>query len=185
MADRPSTAVRLATHAALSHTGCTWVLGIDGRSGAGKTTLAGHVDRELVRRSAGLPVDVVHLEDLYRGWDGLQEGLDQARTLLGDVRRGRVGEVDTWDWHAGRLGPPLRLAPGGFVILEGCGAGSDTLADVVDSLVWIEVPDAQRRRRAFARDGAWQEFWEVWSAQEEAVLARRDARAAADLVVRG
>lgn len=45
------------------------LLAIDGRSGAGKTSLAQQVANIL--HAEALPVAVFHLEDLYQGWDSL------------------------------------------------------------------------------------------------------------------
>lgn len=48
------------------------LIGIDGRSGAGKTSLAGQLAQVL---SVTRDVVVFHLEDLYPGWDGLDRGI--------------------------------------------------------------------------------------------------------------
>lgn len=160
------------------------VLAIDGRSGSGKTLLAHAVAVEL-RADAAPDVAVLALEDLYLGWDGLQEGLDAAAGLLADLAEGRPGSAPRWDWHAGRVDGAVTVAEPlpSVLVVEGCGAGSDTLAPFVDLLVWIEVPEEHRRRRTVARDGQWAVPWEQWAAAESAVLARRDAPALADLVV--
>ena len=56
-----------------------FVVGIDGRSGAGKTTLTDQLVAVL-RRS----YDVVtfRLEDLYPGWNGLAEGMSEYLSLI-------------------------------------------------------------------------------------------------------
>lgn len=61
------------------------VLLIDGRSGSGKTSLADSVLADL--EAAGDRPQVLRVEDLYPGWDGLAEGslavanaLDEGRT---------------------------------------------------------------------------------------------------------
>ena len=160
------------------------VLAIDGRSGAGKTLLA-HAAAVELRAGAAPDIAVLALEDLYLGWDGLQAGLDAAAGLLADLAAGRAGSAPRWDWNDSRVdglvtvGHPLPSV----LVVEGCGAGSDTLAPYVDLLVWIEVPEERRRRRAQARDGEWGVPWERWAAAEAELLARRDAPALADLVV--
>lgn len=189
------------------------VVGVDGRSGSGKTLLAHALALELRARlredgsdgadgaaHAGASedplvdlVEVLALEDLYHGWDGLEAGLETARGLLEPLSRGEVGRAPRWDWHAGRHDGEVsvgHLEPSSgavrlpaVVVVEGCGAGSDVLAPLVDMLVWVEVPESTRRARVRSRDGAWGYPWEAWAAQEEAVLARRDAAEAADLVV--
>src|SRR5690606_18988766 len=49
------------------------LVGVDGRSGAGKTDLAAAAARLLDR--SGHAARVVHLEDLYPGWSGLAAAL--------------------------------------------------------------------------------------------------------------
>ena len=44
---------------------------------------------------------------------------------------------------------------------------------VPDLTVWLQLPEAQRRRRALARDGEiYRPHWERWAAQEDALLTR-------------
>ncbi|MEZ5188733.1 MAG: hypothetical protein R2723_09135 [Microbacterium sp.] len=50
---------------------------IDGQSGAGKTTLAA-----LLRDGWRGAVEVVALDDVYPGWDGLAAGADAAREQI-------------------------------------------------------------------------------------------------------
>lgn len=174
------------------------VLGVDGRSGSGKTLLAQAIAIELRAQlpHEDVPADldrersiaVLALEDLYLGWDGLEAGLTAAAGLLAALGRGEPGCAPQWDWHAmavrgevciGSVDVSLPVV----LVVEGCGAGSDTLAEFVDVLVWMDVPESTRRARARARDGEWTVSWESWAAQEDALLARRDAAAAADIVV--
>ena len=50
------------------------IIGIDGRSGTGKTSLAAQLEQELT--AAGHSVHVLHLDDFYPGWDGLFDGVE-------------------------------------------------------------------------------------------------------------
>lgn len=64
---------------------------IDGRSGSGKTTLT---ERLVARqRLDGVGVQVMHVEDLYPGWDGLAAGSESVATALdtGGYRLPRLG----------------------------------------------------------------------------------------------
>ncbi|HLV05505.1 hypothetical protein [uncultured Georgenia sp.] len=156
-----------------------FVLGLDGRSGAGKTELARAV-------AAAVPgAQVVALEDAYRGWTGLRAGVEEiASGVLAPLREGRPGSYRRYDWHAERLGEVVRVEPSAVVVLEGCGAGSLPCTPYLDALVWLEAPEYERHHRAMARDdGAWLDRWSTWAAQESALLAEHDARAAADLVL--
>ncbi|GAB4098323.1 chorismate-binding protein [Sinomonas halotolerans] len=160
------------------------VIAVDGRSGAGKTSLAVELAAAL---RAHRNVALLHLEDVYPGWDGLAAGIDAcAARLLGPLRRGETARWRPWDWAAGAEGPERESEPADVVILEGVGAGAAPLREFSDAVVWVEAPAAERKRRALARDGeTYAPFWEQWAAQEDAWLAADDVPAAADVTVGG
>ncbi|MFD1506848.1 hypothetical protein FE374_07435 [Georgenia yuyongxinii] len=171
------------------------VLGIDGRSGSGKSELARGVAARLAEvlkvAQADGGVTTLALEDSYRGWDGLREGLEVVVAgILAPLTRGRHGRAVRYDWVTGALdGELLVPAPGApmprVLVVEGCGAGSLVCAPFLDLLVWLDAPERVRRHRALTRDGGgWAHLWDSWAAQEQALLDERDARVAADLVLR-
>lgn len=166
--------------------GRTRVVGVDGRSGAGKTTLATALATALAR-ALGQVVGVFHLEDLYPGWDGLTAGRDRyRREVLEPLVDGLPSCWTDWDWAHDRPGRLHRIEPGGVLVAEGVGAGHATARPLLDALIWLEVPTARRRDRALARDGAvYRPYWERWAAQEEAWLQDDDVATAADVVVTG
>ena len=70
------------------------MIAIDGRAGAGKTTLAG-------RLAERMDAPIVQLEQLYPGWDGLQAGIDLlVEAVLVPLSAGRVAQVPRYDWLA-------------------------------------------------------------------------------------
>lgn len=165
------------------------VLGVDGRSGSGKSDLARALADALA--GGGTDVTVLALEDAYPGWDGLAAGVAAvADGVLAPLSRGEPGAVARHDWGTAGPGGTLRVPAAGrpvpqVLVVEGCGAGSAACAPYLDALVWLEAPEEVRRRRALERDDhAWADRWAAWAAQEEALLAGRDARGLADLVVR-
>jgi uridine kinase len=160
--------------------GRTRVVGVDGRSGAGKTSFAGLLAGEL-----GAPV--VSLEDLYGGWDGLERGID---LLVGEVLEplatGRVARVPRYDWVTGTWAEPTPLTPPDVLIVEGVGAGARRAAAFESMVVWLEAPLSVRRKRALDRDGeTFAPYWDMWAAQEDAMLAAERTPERADLVVDG
>ena len=158
--------------------GGTRVVCVDGRSGAGKTSLAMRLAEE-----TGAPV--VALEDLYGGWDGLERGIDLlVSAVLTPVAEGRTARVPRYDWTTGAWGAPWLLAPPAVLIVEGVGAGARRAAAYASALVWVEAATATRRNRALVRDGAtFAPYWEMWAAQEAALLAREQTPGRADLVI--
>ncbi len=158
--------------------GKTRVIAIDGRSGAGKSSLAALLGDEL-----GVPV--VALEDLYGGWDGLERGIDLlVAEVLEPLRAGKAARVPRYDWVTREWGTPWVLEPPEVLIAEGVGAGARRAAAYASMLIWIEEPAPVRKKRALDRDGpTFIPYWDMWAAQEEAMLAREHTTERADLVI--
>ena len=133
------------------------VVTIDGYSGSGKSTLAAAIAR-LVNGW-----QVLHLDDWYPGWDGLEAGADIARRIAADLRGGCTSSYEAWDWENGATGAtiPVPLAP---TIIEGCGA----IEAEADLAIWIADPgEEERRHRALARDGqTYAPHWQRWADQD-------------------
>jgi uridine kinase len=150
---------------------------IDGPAGSGKTTLAADV-AEL----AGAPV--VHLDDLYPGWDGLFTVDPEVLGLLRPLAEDRPGRYRRWDWYADEYCETRQVEPAALLVLEGVGAGNRAWADLVTTLVWVEAPPETRRARALERDGdGLLEHWADWTRDEQRLFHDQQTRARADLVV--
>lgn len=151
------------------------VLAVDGRSGSGKTDLAA-----AVAARTGAPV--VHLDDVYPGWDGLAAAVEVVATdVLAPLRAGREAGFTRWDWTAGAPGGRVRVPLAPVVVLEGVGSGA---AGPVDLLVWLEAGSVVRRRRGLDRDGeTFRPHWERWAAQEDVLFTAHPVAERADLVL--
>jgi hypothetical protein len=147
------------------------VILIDGRSGAGKTSLA----RALVARwPMRGRVQSVALDSLYPGWDGLDQGVELARELiLVPHARGLVGVWQRWDWATGEPAEAHAVDPSLPLIVEGAGLLTPATAKLGDVRVWLESPDTSRKQRALARDGdTFRPHWERWARQEQRHVER-------------
>lgn len=151
------------------------VLLIDGRSGSGKTTLA-------EKLAARYGAQILPVEALYPGWEGLAEGSAAVPAVLdrGWYRR--------YDWVLGGFADRVELAPGPLIV-EGCGAvtraslaaasrwaqrhglsGGDSRNGV--RALWLELGERERRERALSRDGeTFAPHWDRWAEQEAAHFA--------------
>lgn len=146
---------------------------IDGRAGAGKTTLS-----RLVAANwplTGRP-QLIALDSLYPGWDGLDAGVERAlHDILRPHARGLLSTWRRWDWELETEAEAHAVSPALGVILEGCGAINPATARLADVRVWVQSPASSRKRRALDRDGeGFRPHWDRWADQEERHI-RRDA----------
>ncbi len=156
---------------------------IDGRSGAGKSSLA----RRLVSAWPGRGrVQLVALDDVYPGWDGLAEGVDYAReVILLPHARGLLGVWERWDWEAGTRAEAYAVDPSLPLVVEGAGILTPEVARLADVSVWVEAPTDSRRHRALERDGdTYRPHWRRWALQEDAHLDAHSPAERADVRVR-
>ena len=89
---------------------------IDGPAGSGKTTLAG-----AVAELAG-DARLVHMDDLFEGWDGLPSVDAQLDRLLRPLAEGRPGSFRRYDWDRARWAETVAVPPAPLVVLEGVGS---------------------------------------------------------------
>lgn len=155
---------------------------IDGCSGAGKTSLA----RLLAARwpLAGR-VQLVALDSLYPGWDGLDEGVERATDwILRPHARGLIGTWSRWDWERSTEAESHAIDPALGLIVEGSGLLTPRTSGLSDVRVWVEAPEAARKQRALARDGdTYRPHWERWAAQERRHVARDKPQGLATRIV--
>jgi uridine kinase len=156
------------------------VLLVDGRSGSGKTTLARRLVAAWPVELLG-PVQLVHLDDVYPGWHGLEAA---SRVVESSVLSATDPGWTTWDWQRDVPGERRTLDPAVSVVVEGAGALTRASSVLATLSVWLELDDGTRRTRALGRDGAtYEPWWEVWAEQEERHLAVERPRELADVVV--
>ncbi len=171
-------AVLAALRDATPRCGRTAVIAVDGPSGSGKTTLA----KGLVE-ALGCPV--VHLDELYPGWDGLADAVPLlVARVLEPLARGERATYRLWDWDTGEWGRSRTVDPTPHLVVEGCGSSVGAAGGFAAVRVWVEAPRAERMRRGLDRDGeTFGPHWERWAAQEEALFTADRTREHADVVV--
>jgi uridine kinase len=162
----------------------TTIVGVDGPSGSGKTTLA---ERLRAALAPDLAVAVLHMDDLYPGWDGLTDGVPNLlRWVLEPLAAGRPAGYRRFDWVADSFAVWHDLPPVKVLIVEGVGSGAAAVAPLLDLLWWIEAPQPVRFERGIARDGeAYRPNWERWAVQERSMFARDRTRERADVRLDG
>ncbi|MCL2467851.1 MAG: uridine kinase [Micrococcales bacterium] len=157
---------------------------VDGPAGSGKTTFA---DQLAARLGSGRAT-VVHLDDLYDGWSGLEGSLwtRVSEQVLEPLRAGRAGRFQRYDWETGRFDGWVDVPVAPVLVLEGCGSGRVEGAGLRSLLVWVEVPRDLRLQRGLERDGEHlRDQWTAWMDEEQRHFAANDTRARADVWLDG
>ena len=158
---------------------------VDGPAGSGKTTFAAAVARDA--RSAGLTVEVVHMDDVFEGWEGLADAGRRVRTqIVEPLAAGGRAAYSRWDWHEDRFAEQVEVPVVDLLVLEGVGSGDPGYAEQIGVLVWIWAPDELRLRRGLERDGAaLADRWRQWMREERQLHARDRTPERADVRVDG
>jgi uridine kinase len=150
-------------------------VGIGGRGGVGKSTLA-----------ARLPEAQVVGTDEF--WDGEEFDLARLRAeVFEPLLAGEPAEYAAWDWPGRRPGDRRSVRPEGLVVVEGVCALHRMFRRAYDVRVWVEAPYAVRLARGVARDGeAARRTWvERWMPGEDRYVARDDPIPSAHVVIDG
>ena len=159
--------------------GPTSVVAVDGPSGSGKSTLGAAI-------GVALGAPVVHMDDIYPGWDGLAEAVPLVTTqVLEPLAAGEPAAYRRWDWVRSRWSSrrvPVPSAP--LLVLEGVGSSVRPAGDYAAVRVWVEADRGVRFTRGIDRDGeAYRPHWERWARQEDALFAADHTRDRADIVL--
>lgn len=163
-----------------AHLGRTRLILIDGPAGSGKTTLAERI-------GAAVGAQVVHGDDIYEGWDGLETMLP---ILEGKIIRPLVDGSDAafqaWDWHASARGSMIDVPASDWLVIEGVGVAQRSVRPFASLVLFVEAPWSERLRRGIERDGeAVRDEWERWQVTELIHHEVQQTRAASHIEIDG
>ena len=147
---------------------------IDGRAGSGKSTFAMLLQDQVFQETKQSP-KVIHMDDLYPGWQGLAQGsLYLVEHILKPLKLSGKAQWQRWDWANEKRGGPdpgngwKQFDGENMIIVEGCGSVTAQSAELSDLTIWIEAERQTRKQRFEARDrGVFSNFWASWSSQED------------------
>ena len=172
----------------------TRLVAIDGRGGAGKSSLARRLKARL-DRAAVVEVDDFWLPGETRpgravvienpgsdyDWERLRDQVIVALSEGGPARYQR------YDWGSDTLAEWHDIEPGGTVIVEGVFSTRKALSHLYDVRVWVETDPEVCLRRGIERDGeTHRDLWEnEWMKAYERYIENCDPVGRADWVVGG
>ncbi len=154
------------------------VILLDGGSGSGKTSLAAHI---VAAWHASRPdaLQVVSLDDVYPGW----EGLAAASAAVPRILAGHGAGYRRWNWETSEQAGWVGVDPRRPILVEGCGSLTRESSRLATCRVWLEADESVRKQRALARDqGGFDPYWNLWATQERAHWDLNHPRQLADLV---
>ena len=160
-----------------------WIVAVDGRSGSGKSTIAGLL-HQWVPASQLVHTDDVAWHHSFFDWSDLL-----VENILKPLRDGKAVSYQPPGWHKhGRPGA-IEVAAGlDLVVVEGVGASRTEVMPFIDSSLWIQSDLDEAERRGIARDGgteAARDFWHEWMAQEFEFLEQQRPWERATIIVNG
>ena len=157
--------------------GVAAIVGIDGPSASGKSTLAAGLAKVLPEAI------LVEGDDFYRPESdsnrskieiaGLFDLPRLASQVLIPYTKGRDLHYQRYDWEAGTLGDWATGPSGAPLIVEGIYSTHQTLRDYYDLRIWVTAPRAIRLARGIERDGegARSKWVDVWMPAEDRYIA--------------
>lgn len=147
---------------------------VDGGSGSGKSSLSDQL-------AALLPAQLVRLEHVYPGWDGLEAASAAVRT---DILALDSPGWRAWDWSRSEPADWHPIDPSGALVIEGSGSLSRRNRKLGTFGIWLRLNAETRRERALARDGdLYAPHWERWAAQEARFAERERPEEWADAII--
>jgi len=149
------------------------IIVIDGRAGAGKSTLALDLQNELFRSGESMP-RIIHMDDLYEGWNGLALGAEYLqRVVLAPLLNIGTSSWQEFNWETNERERWREFSGGTPLIIEGCGSLNRYTSTIAHLTVWLDVPEEIRKQRWLERDGhIFDQYFDSWAAQELDFIAR-------------
>lgn len=159
------------------------VIAIDGAAGAGKTTLASHIESSLSRR---ISVQTIHMDDLYNGWQNpFDENFsNNLKSIIQAHRDSAPLSYRRFDWQKNSYTEPLSLPHTELLILEGVGSSLLEIDPFLTVRIWLDIDEKIGFQRVIARDGQHlSSEMERWLEMQKQHFSSQDPRNRADFIL--
>ena len=166
-----------------ARSGNTHIIAIDGRAGAGKTTLANDLFLAL---SSTHRTAVMHMDEVYEGWKlGLGDPLaPRLSHLLHDLSSGRPHQLPIYDWKSEEFTSYREIPLVDILIIEGVGSAQRVVRECATATIWLDIDAATGLKRVLERDGKTIEAHMIqWQADEDEHHRREKTRESADFIL--
>ncbi len=170
------------------------LIGIDGRAGTGKTTLAKYLTTSL--KAAEMPVNTVLTDDFYHfrknRWQGPVEkqpvGYNYCwQRLLDEViipfKSGRQAKFQLYNWNKDCLDKWKTVDSRGILLIEGFSSTRKELSGYCDLRIWLSCSKAIRENRIKKRGDMSQEELREWRPAEDQYIKAHKSEKKAHIVI--
>jgi uridine kinase len=166
-----------------SRCGRTHLIAIDGRAGAGKTTLANELSLAL---GVDRAVKIIHLDMAYAGWENsLGESLTAMLSkLLADLSRDRAALLPIFNWKEMAFDSEQVISPADLIIMEGVGSAQAVVRKFATATIWLDIDPTIGLQRVLDRESmAIHDQMRRWQVAEEAHFLADGTREKADFIL--
>jgi uridine kinase len=161
------------------------VVGIDGRSGGGKSTLA----KALSKR---LGCSVLSTDD-FAWWHSLFDWPEMLiENAIKPLRRNETLDYRPESWVERNREGSISAQPGNYLIVEGVGATQESMRKALDFKVWVQTDANVAKARGLERDRSQrpdpaeaERFWNEWQKAENVFQAQQQSWVHANYRVSG
>ncbi|MBS4192803.1 uridine kinase [Bacillus sp. FJAT-49705] len=171
----------------------TFLLGIDGCGGAGKSTLA-----QSFKEVGGNNVTIIHMDDFYKpsafrklvsnkaiggNWDSERV----KKQVLEPLSNNEQTKYQRYDWEKDIMAEWHNVPSGGLVVIEGCYSLIKTLNNYYNFKIWVDTPEELRLSRGIDRDGEEKRhLWEdLWMPAEDQYIKEQNPMGTVNLIIDG
>lgn len=146
------------------------LIAIEGFGGAGKTTFADKLAKELYDSYViGIDDFIVKEKLTESSWD--KGSFDRKRLeeqVLKPISEGKTAKYQKLIWADNALGDYMEVPKVRYIIVEGISSYHPDIAHYYDYKIWIDTPIAIAKERGHARDGSNEnaQFWDLWAAND-------------------